>query len=792
VHRAPFLGSSLGLFLLAAALTAGAPSCGNGTTSSRPTGVNGSGAGGSDDSGSAGTSLFGSSGTFFIDASLGGEGGVGNFQITPANPVIDVTVVDGVITQISGPDGGSAMITFTASANGQGVSPMWSIDKGELGTIDAASGAFSTTGKFGGAAKISATLGDVIVTTTLSIRLHITQNGRGVSDGGAVGVGGAGGVGGEGLGGKVDDATMMRLKNGGTPPASAQELSWLYPYDKTVWPRGILAPLLQWTTSHTATSVYIHLKQDNYEFEGYYSGNALVHQPIDQFAWSTALTGNGGDALHVEVKIADANNVYGPISEDWIIAAGVLKGTVYYNSYNTRLAKTIPNGKSPAAVLAIRPGANDPTLALPGTETHCVVCHTVSDDGSTLFAQTAIEPNVDQYPDGASYNLTNNGAVIQKYTNNAPDGTTNNRKFLWAGLWKDGTFGLQSGGGFAYTQEGYGGDSRIFRRDNANAVTAAGFDGQIKQAVTPAFSRDGKMVAFSYADGTMAPGAGHGHTLDLMDFDCGAPAAPMSGAPSCTAFAFSNLRRIYTNMDNQNGYVGWPAWLPDSTGIVFHNTVRRSDWSPISTWQNAKAQIWFIDVPAGGTGGQAIPLSALNGIDAAGNSTLPKIANHDDDFKMNYEPTVNPIPSGGYNWVVFTSRRAYGNIASGDAYATGDGTAPIPKKLWVAAIDLHPTPGKDPSHPAFYLPGQEVNAGNMRGFWSVDPCHPDGASCQTGDECCNGYCRPDMTGKLVCGGKPPGCAQEFEKCTMTSDCCGASFGYECINGFCTQPQPAVK
>ena len=107
-------------------------------------------------------------------------------------------------------------------------------------------------------------------------------------------------------------------------------------------------------------------------------------------------------------------------------------------------------------------------------------------------------------------------------------------------------------------------------------------------------------------------------------------------------------------------------------------------------------------------------------------------------------------------------------------------------------IDLHPTPGNDPSHPAFYLPGQELNAGNMRGFWVVDPCHPDGASCETGDECCNGYCRPDAAGKLVCGGKPPGCAQEFEKCTMTSECCGASMGFECINGFCTQPPPGVK
>jgi hypothetical protein len=29
---------------------------------------------------------------------------------------------------------------------------------------------------------------------------------------------------------------------------------------------------------------------------------------------------------------------------------------------------------------------------------------------------------------------------IANYTGTAPDNTNNNRKFLWAGLWKDGTF----------------------------------------------------------------------------------------------------------------------------------------------------------------------------------------------------------------------------------------------------------------------------------------------------------------------------------------------------------------
>ncbi|MEO6600518.1 MAG: hypothetical protein ABIQ16_11630, partial [Polyangiaceae bacterium] len=65
-----------------------------------------------------------------------------------------------------------------------------------------------------------------------------------------------------------------------------------------------------------------------------------------------------------------------------------------------------------------------------------------------------------------------------------------------------------------------------------------------------------------------------------------------------------------------------------------------------------------------------------------------------------------------------------------------------------------------------------------------------GNSCETGDECCSGYCRPDESGKLVCGGKPAGCAMEYEKCTTAADCCAVpGADVDCINGFCATSVP---
>jgi hypothetical protein len=164
------------------------------------------------------------------------------------------------------------------------------------------------------------------------------------------------------------------------------------------------------------------------------------------------------------------------------------------------------------------------------------------------------------------------------------------------------------------------------------------------------------------------------------------------------------------------------------------------------------------------------------------------------DEKLNYEPTVNPVPSGGYAWVVFTSRRLYGNIATRGPYESDPRdfdltTNPTPKKLWVAAIDLSAPAGTDPSHPAFYLPAQEILAGNSRGYWVVDPCEADGSSCATGDECCGGYCRAGADGGLTCSDVKPTCAQVLDKCATTSDCCGAGTGIVCIDNVCATPTP---
>ncbi len=721
---------------------------------------------------------------------LGTSDAAGALVITPANPTINVTITNGVAT--------STPVTFTAkSADGATVTATWAVDRGDLGAITNA-GVFTASGNGSGVGNVIATAGGLKGSTSVTVSIKSIQVGNpyGASGPPPVGPGGFGGVGGEGLGTAPSSAVQAALTGTATAPTSPSVLGFLYPYDQTVFPRGTLAPLLQWQSNLAIDAVAIHVSEKNYDFEGFYAvtGASQFHQPIDTTAWNTALNGNSGDPLHVEVTVHAGTSVIGPISENWTIAPGILSGTIYYQSYSSGVAGS-------AGTLEIRPGKTDPQLVLAGTQGQCIVCHEVSDDGSTMFAQDS------DYSDGKSYDLRDGGAIISTYVGGggaaSSDGTVDNQKFVWSGLWKDGTFGiLNQDDGNQYTEQNTGGmplaPENVYRRDNGNAAPTTGLAGVVTQAVTPSFSHDGTKVAFN--GWTLGAGAapltsGNGHTLDIMDFACGA-AVTTPGAPSCSTFAFSNLRRLYTNTDATNGIVGWPAWTPDNNGIVFHNVVRLPNnppgTAPLQTRYGAEAQLWYTNVPATGAG-DAILMNALNGLDGTGAQYLPtpadvtgSAATHADDTKYNYEPTVNPVASGGYFWAVFTSRRMYGNIATQDPFSN-DGSAPIPKKLWVAAIDINPTPGKDPSHPAFYLPGQELNAPNMRGFWVVDPCRADGSSCDTGAECCGGFCRAGSDGGLVCQ-NPSGCANENEKCTTTADCCDGT-SLTCINGFCVNPGP---
>ena len=98
-----------------------------------------------------------------------------------------------------------------------------------------------------------------------------------------------------------------------------------------------------------------------------------------------------------------------------------------------------------------------------------------------------------------------------------------------------------------------------------------------------------------------------------------------------------------------------------------------------------------------------------------------------DDTTLNYEPTVLPIAEGGYAWVVFTSRRMYGNELTSvpwqswpPSYNTTKLSEATVKKLWVAAIDLNAPPAATRATPRSTCPRRRSS-----------PATPAGSGCST-------------------------------------------------------------
>jgi hypothetical protein len=670
-----------------------------------------------------------------------GSTGPGQLAVQPANKTVLVTVGLPLPT-----------VQYVATLNGSPVAAAWLIDRGEIGSITSA-GVFTPSGNLGGSANISASYGSLTAFTSVTVQISNTESGDpNYGDAGPPGAGGYGGVGGNGPGAPTTPAQQTTLLSA---PTADNTVQILYPYDQTVWAQGLLAPLLQWNPgAHTFDSVYVHIQETNFEFKGFFGANAtpFVNVPIPQGAWDQmTLSALATDTVTVTLIFAQGSTAYGPYTLHWKVAPAPLVGTVYYNSYGTSLVQnsgfgTYPNGTGPeigGATLSINPGATAPILVAgtPSTDdSGCRVCHTVSANGGFLVTQH-----------GPSYSTSS------LYSLNAGNTETvlGPQNIAFAALYPDGTMLFSGSGGMSWGDTA----SQLYALPGATLLTPTGIPAGL-QGTLPAFSPDGTHVAFVFWGGAGADQK----SVAAMDF--------VSNTKT-----FSNLRTLATPAA---GPAAWPSFLPTNDAVVYEvETVTTNEYG--FTRLGVHGELWWVDLATH----TATRLDALNG-----KGYLPTNANnHSDDSTLNYEPTVNPVTSGGYAWVVFTSRRIYGDVATMDPFSSDPRNFDLvnnvtTKKLWVAAFDLNATPGTDPSHPAFYLPGQELHAGNSRGFWSLEPCHKDGQPCATGDECCGGYC--EMTdGGLECTSVKPVCGQIGDKCSINADCCNVTQGVTCQNGLCT-------
>jgi hypothetical protein len=605
-----------------------------------------------------------------------------------------------------GDDDGGIGATFGSSASSSGSSTTGNSSGGTFGS-SSGSGGSSSGGATSGCDASCGTAGGTCSGSTCSLTENLTN---------------------------VSTATQSMLQGKGTADAA---FTWLYPYDKTVFPRGLISPTLQFGGG-ASDAEYVHITSKTLDYKGYFAGGVAgaVTLSLSQKAWVAVTEAVGsGDAANVQVTKISGGNVTGPITESWPIAQGNVRGTIFYETYGSAIA----GGRNSVGIMQIRPGATQPVALKTGCGN---VCHAVSADGSTLVAATFLSTS-------ASYDVRTGITTL---------GTANSSLFTFMGLFHDGTFGMSSTNfGTTYNQNP---TSRLYDTKTAANIPAPGWDTVITLGGTPSFSPDGTQIAFMHEDKDA-------HTIAKMDF----------------AVATKTFSGLVDLASEPSGYVAWPTFTPDGKQVLFQtgsNPIFETDC------QNT-GDLYVVDVA---TPQMPRRLDTLDGYSGAGTASyLPA-----EDPGLNFAPTMPAEAVGGYFWAIFTSHRSYGSMLASKANSGGFGIGNCAPnideangKLWVAAIDINPKPGQDPSHPAFYLDGQELNADNLRGYWVLPACESTGTSCESGDQCCTGFCRAASGAKPVCVTPPHGCSNEFENCTVSSDCCTS--GDECINGRCAMPAP---
>lgn len=616
----------------------------------------------------------------------------------------------------------------------------------------------------------------------------------------------------------LDPKTIEMLKKGGGACAA----NVIYPYEGTVFPGGLQPPIIMWPGA--AEAAYVHIAYDGskaveYEFASGMSNPGQLQVPQD--AWNEITRRTNNAKLLVTLNVLAGGSVT-TCETSWKIAAGNMVGAVYYNTYQAP-GTTNPNT---GAVMRLTLGAATEIYKeykgavnfLSSDLGPCYSCHSVSFDGSTLVASyhdyaaktfrvegyavtAAVDPPVAGMVHNANFGaLTRDGKRILAMGN--PDCTGGADTFPRA----SNNFMLVEGPAVA----------RMLDTATGNDMAATGLNAD-NYMWMPQFSPDGDKVVFNHAKPDGAGGTDR-HELAMMDYDYAtntfsnlkviasglgpkgtmnySPATAQGGAVLCgenmcpsggpcgsgPLLIPANVAPITNGSCAEPCYPAWPFFTPDGRAVVF-SLISEPDFASAFPGREtpSKSELWYVDLDT---------LETVK-LEKANTGSAPE------DLLANYYPTVMPVAIGGYFWVYWTARRAYGHRFDGSI--TGDARKDaIKKRIWAAALkpkqammgEVVATPGplKDPSYPGFYVEGQ-TESGNIRSFATLNPCLDNGATCSSGLDCCCGYCLMDpAAAQGTCSCEVPKCAKKNEKCTTHADCCPPDDPMEpqnrCIAGFC--------
>ncbi len=245
-----FLVGSLSLLLALAGYACGG---GNGGHAAGAANAGGASTGGAPSTG--GANAGGTGGSLFTN-----HGNPVSMVVSPATATVCVT------NGVAAPALFSAVATYQDQTTGA-VIATWSFDRLDIALIDA-TGSLTANGMLGGHGTVTATFMGLTATAGVDVVLQVSQN----------------------------PAMLTPAQQGSfaTPDANPSG-TLLYPYDQTVFARGLLAPELQWSGGAAGDAYLVHLAGKFFDAQYYVSADPPSRFAIPAGAWTQLTQSNAGE-----------------------------------------------------------------------------------------------------------------------------------------------------------------------------------------------------------------------------------------------------------------------------------------------------------------------------------------------------------------------------------------------------------------------------------------------------------------------------------------------------------------
>lgn len=448
----------------------------------------------------------------------------------------------------------------------------------------------------------------------------------------------------------------------------------------------------------------------------------------ERSAWRRFLSAHIGDSFEVSVEESDGPGTGRVMTRlNVIVADADMTSTVYYWAVDQGRIVRIDADSTEPVSLEI-PYENGPGSGSDGADNvQCRACHTLSADGQHM-AFTYFGGN-------------GPGGVVDTGALNAPLLPNRAaRRWNFAALSPDGSLLFANYQKRISLRSGLTGD--VFIED------ITGFD-----VAHPAYSPTGDRIAF-------------------------AGQIRLDGGNANWEIDFSRSALYAATVDQGASSVGPPTLLVPDEGEALYYPSFSPDGRLLAYTKGPFSRSLRDNVVMRGE----LHLAAANENPGAdGVSRVPLLRANPQ--QNSFLPSFNPKSEGGYYWLAFYSRRDYGHVLRGQERP----------QIWVAAIDANADPGTsaaDPSHPAFWLPGQNIDTENLSSFFAPRPCAENGGQCDADAACCGDLlCRPEG-GDFACVPPAQACTLDGDGCATDEDCCeGLLCGVTSQNGVRTCVTP---